>query len=304
MTTISVCMIVKNEERRLAGCLDCLTEIADEIVIVDTGSCDRTKEIAAKYTDKIYDFKWVNDFSAARNFAFSLCTCDYIYSADADELIDSVNIRAFRNLKDAIVPEIEIVQMHYLNPEDCNMAYNDLDELRPKLFKRLRTFRWIDPIHETVQTEPLVFDSDICIIHKPECNHSGRDFRAFLEVLRKNNGKMSDRLFSMYAKELFFNGTKDDFKDARPYFDERTGSQDLFTYLEALCVLVKYSLDWEEDRELLEFERDFRSFEVKPAEIDFMLGCFFEKNGDPDKATEYYEMSKSDENFVCVKYKA
>ena len=69
--TISVCMIVKNEELNLAGCLDCLKAIADEIIIVDTGSTDRTKEIAEQYTDKVYDFEWIDDFSAARNFAFS-----------------------------------------------------------------------------------------------------------------------------------------------------------------------------------------------------------------------------------------
>ena len=71
MITISLCMIVKNEEKLLARCLDSVAGLMDEIIIVDTGSTDRTKEIAARYTDKIYDFEWVQDFSAARNFAFS-----------------------------------------------------------------------------------------------------------------------------------------------------------------------------------------------------------------------------------------
>lgn len=61
MISISVCMIVKNEEKVLARCLNSLCGIADEIVIVDTGSSDRTKEIAAAYTNKIYDFLWVDD---------------------------------------------------------------------------------------------------------------------------------------------------------------------------------------------------------------------------------------------------
>ena len=93
--TISVCMIVKNEEENLGACLDCLKEIADEIIIVDTGSVDATKSIAAKYTHKIFDFTWVNDFAAARNFAFSKATMDYIYSADADERLDEENIKRF-----------------------------------------------------------------------------------------------------------------------------------------------------------------------------------------------------------------
>ena len=83
MITISLCMIVKNEEKLLARCLDSVADLMDEIIIVDTGSTDRTKEIAARYTDKVFDFAWVNDFAAARNFAFSKASMKYIYSADA-----------------------------------------------------------------------------------------------------------------------------------------------------------------------------------------------------------------------------
>ena len=71
MITISLCMIVKNEEQVLSRCLDSLAGLMDEIIIVDTGSCDRTREIAARYTDKIYDYIWKDDFADARNFAFS-----------------------------------------------------------------------------------------------------------------------------------------------------------------------------------------------------------------------------------------
>ena len=70
MIAISLCMIVKNEEAVLDRCLDSIKDAADEIIIVDTGSSDRTKEIAREYTDKVFDFTWENDFSAARNFAF------------------------------------------------------------------------------------------------------------------------------------------------------------------------------------------------------------------------------------------
>ena len=62
MATISLCMIVKNEEAVLARCLDSIADLMDEIIIVDTGSTDHTKEIAAKYTSQVYDFKWTSDF--------------------------------------------------------------------------------------------------------------------------------------------------------------------------------------------------------------------------------------------------
>ncbi len=81
MIEISLCMIVKNEEKVLGRCLDSIADLMDEIIIVDTGSTDRTKEIAKKYTEHIYDFEWIDDFSAARNFSFSKATKDYIYAA-------------------------------------------------------------------------------------------------------------------------------------------------------------------------------------------------------------------------------
>ena len=74
MITISLCMIVKNEEKILERCLDSIADLVDEIIIADTGSADGTREIAARYTEHVYDFPWVDDFSAARNFVFSKAT--------------------------------------------------------------------------------------------------------------------------------------------------------------------------------------------------------------------------------------
>ncbi|CEI83373.1 SPBc2 prophage-derived glycosyltransferase SunS [Oceanobacillus oncorhynchi] len=69
MIKVSLCMIVKNEEEVMRQCLDSVKDLCEEIIIVDTGSTDKTKEIAREYTDKVIDFKWIDDFSAARNIA-------------------------------------------------------------------------------------------------------------------------------------------------------------------------------------------------------------------------------------------
>ena len=133
MITISVCMIVKDEEHCLDRCLKSLVSIADEFIIVDTGSSDHTKDIAKKYTDKVYDFKWTGSFSDARNYSFSLATKDYIYCADADEELDEENIKKFLTLKEHLLDEIELVQMYYSNQLENNTIYNFDKELRPKL---------------------------------------------------------------------------------------------------------------------------------------------------------------------------
>ena len=199
MITISLCMIVKNEEAVLARCLDTVADLVDEIVIVDTGSTNATKEIAARYTEHIYDFTWIDDFSAARNFAFSKATKEYIYTADADEVISPENRQKFLQLKENLLPEIEIVQMLYGNQLQFGTVYNYDEEYRPKLFKRLREFVWQEPIHEMIRLEPVIYDSDIVITHMPATSHASRDLKNF----RKQTGegkKLSKRLQNMYAK--------------------------------------------------------------------------------------------------------
>ena len=89
---LSIGMIVKNEEKHLENCLSALKKLMDqiscELIIVDTGSTDRTKEIALKYTDKVYDFEWINDFAAARNYGLERAVGEWFMFLDADEYID------------------------------------------------------------------------------------------------------------------------------------------------------------------------------------------------------------------------
>lgn len=305
MASISVCMIVKNEEAVLARCLDSLKGIADEIVIVDTGSTDRTKEIAALYTGKIFDFTWIHDFSAARNFAFSKATMEYIYSADADEVLEEIDRQKFLKLKQVLLPEIEIVEMIYVNPTDCNMVYNFTREPRPKLFKRLREFRWIDPIHETVALDPLVYSSDIEIQHRPQSMHSGRDFEAMQREL-KRSGRLSERLYSMYAKELFISGTAEDFSLAEPWFKQRL-QQTLCSAdarMEALCVLAKQMLLKKNYEGLLGMLLTEISVNPAPAaELLYMLGEYYEATGREKEAIHWYKKAALEaECYVCISY--
>ena len=88
------------------------------------------------------------------------------------------------------------------------------------LFKRLRNFVWIEPVHEQVRLDPVVFDSDIVITHMPESNHSGRDFAVFERAIIKD-GDLSDRLWDMYARELYLAGSDEDFIKAESYFERK-----------------------------------------------------------------------------------
>ena len=84
---INLVMIVKNEERSLRKCLESAKPIVDEIIIADTGSNDRSLEIAREMGAQVFEFSWVNDFSAARNFALSHSDADWNLVLDADEYL-------------------------------------------------------------------------------------------------------------------------------------------------------------------------------------------------------------------------
>lgn len=87
MSTVSACMIVKNEEELLPACLKSIKDWVDEIIVVDTGSTDKTKEIAKQMGAKVFNKKWQDDFSAVRNLAMSKATCEWIFTIDADEVV-------------------------------------------------------------------------------------------------------------------------------------------------------------------------------------------------------------------------
>lgn len=95
---ISICIIVKNEEKLIDQCLKHLIPLGYEIVVVDTGSTDGTRDVVKKHTDKVYDYPWNNDFAEARNIAISKATNDYILMIDSDEMILSYDKRELEAL--------------------------------------------------------------------------------------------------------------------------------------------------------------------------------------------------------------
>jgi len=90
-TTLTISLIVRNEEHSLGRCLDSVQGLADEIVVVDTGSTDGTREVAAGRGARVFDFPWCDDFAAARNETLRHATGRWVLWLDADEYFDEAN---------------------------------------------------------------------------------------------------------------------------------------------------------------------------------------------------------------------
>jgi Glycosyltransferases involved in cell wall biogenesis len=140
-------MIIKNEEHNLIKCLGNIKSKVDEIVIVDTGSTDKTKEIAKRYTDRIFDFEWCNDFAAARNYSISMAKNDWILILDADEVVEFYNkktINKFIAENDKVVGRIKRI-----NTFEDGSDTKKLFERVNRLFNR-KYFKYEGIIHEQV----------------------------------------------------------------------------------------------------------------------------------------------------------
>ncbi|MZK50038.1 glycosyltransferase [Clostridium beijerinckii] len=201
MITVSLCMIVKNEEDTIGRCLDSIKDVVDEIIIADTGSTDKTKEICSKYTSNVYDFKWIDDFSAARNFSFSKASKDYILWLDADDVLLPEDAEKFKSLKETLDTSVDSVTAKY------NIGFDEYGNVtmsyrRNRLVKRENNFKWIGFVHEYLQVAGNIINSDIAITHKKLKQTPKRNLDIYKGKL-KEGLEFTPRDTLYYANELY-----------------------------------------------------------------------------------------------------
>lgn len=144
--TIALCMIVKDEEEMLPGCLEAVHEWVDEIVIVDTGSTDRTREIAAEFGARIVDFPWTGSFSEARNTSLEGVTSDWILYLDADEHLVEDDGRHLREYaRRPWVEGVYLIETHYTGEFEMG---TQTSHMPMRLFRRRPEYHWQGTIHE------------------------------------------------------------------------------------------------------------------------------------------------------------
>ena len=143
MSSISLCMIIKNEENFLHGCLSSAKELVDEIVIVDTGSTDRSMEIARQYGAKVYEHQWKNDFSEHRNKSLSYATKEWILILDADEeLVTSSSHLIRKAIQDIEIDSVAVQVTNLFNQGRSCAVFNSV-----RLFRNNRGIKYEGIVH-------------------------------------------------------------------------------------------------------------------------------------------------------------
>lgn len=145
---ISVCIIAKNEEKHIEECLKRLQPYGFEIVVTDTGSTDRTKEIAQKYADKVLDFEWVDDFSAARNFCAEHASNNWILALDCDEYMNHFDITGLRILMQKYPKYVGVLRLKNIvltKQEELSYAVDDVVRFYNRNF-----YAFFSAIHEQI----------------------------------------------------------------------------------------------------------------------------------------------------------
>jgi tetratricopeptide (TPR) repeat protein len=160
---LSVAMIVKDEEHNIRRALESIKDVADEIIVVDTGSTDRTPEIVKEYTDKLYFHEWQNDFSEARNYSLQFPTCEWVLIYDADEEASESfrkNIRDFLKGLDKSVNTVYLPTISYL---DIDLTKTEVAST-PRIFRR-GTISYKNVVHNQAIYKPKVVHANFPILH-------------------------------------------------------------------------------------------------------------------------------------------
>ncbi|MFZ2539591.1 MAG: glycosyltransferase [Oscillospiraceae bacterium] len=301
MVSITLCMIVKNEELTIERCLSSVKGIADEIIIVDTGSIDKTKDIAAQFTDQIYSFEWIDDFSAARNYSFSKATKEYILWLDADDVILPADRDKFITLKQNLNPDVDVVIMRY-------HIGKGIDEKsicsfpRERLLKRSGNFIWYDCVHEYLILKGNIINVDIGITHKSNHGISVRNLN-ILEKQMREGKTLSNRQTFYYARELFLNGR---FREAKEQYEKFLITKDglVSNYMDAcLDLSYCYQVDSQKENQLKTLLRSFE-YAVPRGEICCRIGYYYKESDNYERAIEWFELAtllkKPDGNTTSV----
>lgn len=288
MATISLCMIVKNEEQVLRRCLDSVAGAVDEIVVVDTGSTDSTKAIAAEYTDKIFDFTWMDDFSAARNFAFSKGSMDYLMWLDADDVLLPGDRENLLTLKRTLPASTDMVMMKYHVAFDAE-GTPTFSYYRERIIRNVGRPLWQGVVHEAISPFGEVAWSDVAVSHKKQgLGDRDRNLRIYESHIAAG-ATLCPRERFYYARELYDHARyAEAARELRTFLD---GGGWVENEIEACRILARCQYALGKPVAALRALLESLLYDEPRAETCCDLGRYFFDRGEWRRAAFWYELA-------------
>lgn len=309
MLPISVCIIAKNEEKHMEECCKRLVPYGLEIVVVDTGSTDRTVALARQYTDRIFHFDWCNDFSAARNYALGKSSHDWILFIDCDEYVETLDLSALAGyMKSHPTAVGRILQCNRFT-ENGQTSY---EYVRISRFMNRRYFHFEGIIHEQLvpitapggasPTVKYVYDVPVTVLH---VGYDGSE-----EEMR---GK-SKRDIDLLEQDLEMQGADPytyfqlgqsyrklhDYEKAFYYFDLGLAMDvdPALDYVQTMVESYGYTLlDLKRNQDALNLLGVYDEF-AKRADFVFLMGLIYMNNGLFDESIHEFQKATTIEEFA------
>lgn len=206
MKMLSVCLVVKNEEKYLLRCLESIAGIADEIVVVDTGSTDRTMEIARQFSEKVFSVKWRDNFSIARNYALGKATGEWVFFLDGDEQLTPES--KGKLLEKLLNSDYEGYLVKVLNYYESGKQFRIAPDAAFRIFRNKKEYRYSGAIYEQIcdnilfvnPSAKIDISEDICIIHYGYLPDEvitkstiERNTKLLLKAVKRNPNSLLDR---------------------------------------------------------------------------------------------------------------
>lgn len=297
---ISVCLIAKNEEANIENCLKSVVDIAYEIIVVDTGSTDKTKKIASKYA-KVYDFKWQDDFSKARNESIKHATGDWILVIDADEELTEKS-------REYIFPFLES-QPYKDEPVAFSLKLLEPDNIifKTVLFKAGCGIHFVKPVHEHLfrkNDSLIIAKADLLTILHTVFKNSTKETIAnknkkyvfkLLKIIKENPNFSDKSYFSYHLGNAYLtneqiNSAMKAYQDSYTFFNQSRRPKKAQLYGNIILAQIRILVfNKKKYKEAIPFIEELLSISPNFPDALFFLAYCHEYLGDYPKAIEVYQ---------------
>lgn len=280
---VSLAMIVRDSSKTLEKCLSSIRPAVDEIIVVDTGSVDNTMEIARKYADKVFTFKWIDDFAAARNFAFSKIKTPYGFWVDSDDYMLPEDVAKMKAL-DLTNIDTVIGQYHYAHDEFGKVM---CIVPRERIVRMSLNPTWHEEIHEYLDILGRQYISDFAIQHNKQHGTSDRNLKILERIVKRDPSKHRNVFY--LGKEYYDSGKSDEALVWLEKFVNMPGSWWEDVYRAYMDIGLIYLNKGNEEKFKENILKSI-NLEDRRAEPYYQLAFYYQCRNQWDKAIQWYEM--------------